>query len=100
MQKTQNFKPEQILDLKVMQFFKSINSKEDAGIDMSTFQDQIFSLSDLMQKTPEFLQQSVFKLIFSSEHSEENRFKYIQLKIKSIITGHDEQGNDEISTLI
>jgi len=53
-----------------------------------------------MEKTPEFLQQCVFKLIFSSEHGEENRFKYIQLKIKSIITGHDEQGDDEISKLI
>jgi len=42
----------------------------------------------------------VFKLIFSSEHGEENRFKYIQLKIKSIITGNDGQGNDEISKLI
>ena len=42
----------------------------------------------------------MFKLIFSSEHGEENRFKYIQLKIKSIITGHDEYGNDEISKLI
>jgi signal transduction histidine kinase len=51
-----------------------------------------------MEKTPEFLNQNVFKVIFQNE-DEETRFKYIQLKIKSIVTGKKIEGS-EISKLI
>jgi signal transduction histidine kinase len=53
-----------------------------------------------MEKTPEFLSQNVFKVIFKTEQT---RFQYIQLKIKSIITGKQkliEGEQNEVSKLI
>jgi signal transduction histidine kinase len=55
-----------------------------------------------MEKTPEFLNENVFKVIFQNEN-EDTRFQYIQLKIKSIITGNQKllEGEQcEISKLI
>jgi signal transduction histidine kinase len=40
-----------------------------------------------MEKSPEFLIQNIFQVIFQNEN-EETRFKYIQLKIKSITKGN------------
>lgn len=91
------------MDLKVFQFFKKTTSDDKkCEEEESPSIDQVFSLRELMEKTPEFLRQNVFKVMFEKE-DEESRFKYIQIKIKSIITGNQkliEGEQKEISMLI
>lgn len=55
-------------------------------------QDKVYSLRELMDKSTEFLGENVFKVIFVEGLEEDNRFNYIQLKVKNILTGKNGVG--------
>ena len=91
-----NFADASFLDI---QIFKSFRRSSDTTDTVSN--DEMYSLRQLIRRSPDFLQNHIFKIKVRAQEAQEECYKYIQIKVKEIQTCiQGDHGAPELSRLV